>query len=103
MARVLQVFAAEGLGDERVHAEKEAGGEDSEGVVESFPKPGGADGNRAVGEAADHDGVHDAHKHPAEFGEDQGEGEAQRGDKLLAQGLGGRRRKLGHFPGKVFL
>src|SRR5450755_3796015 len=38
----------------------------------------------ALWEAADHDGVDDAHGHPAEFGEHQGPGQGQHGTPLAA-------------------
>ncbi len=37
------------------------------------------------GKMADHDGVNDGHAHPAEFGEHQRQGEAQRGGKFFAK------------------
>ncbi len=41
-----------------------------------------------VGHVADHDGVDDAHRHPAEFGEDERKSEREHGPDLLAYGHG---------------
>jgi hypothetical protein len=41
---------------------------------------------------SDHDGVHDAHRHPAEFGEDERQGEREHRPDLVTDGhdfLGG--------------
>src|SRR5947208_1896547 len=46
-----------------------------------------ADGAGAVGKVADHDGVHDAHAHPADFGKDQRQCKADGGTKFVAKCL----------------
>src|SRR5260370_9822262 len=50
-------------------------------------KAAGANGGRAVGEPPDHHGIDDGHAHPAEFGEDQRNGEPQSGAKFGAKCL----------------
>ncbi len=39
-----------------------------------------------VGHVSDHDGVDDAHGHPADLGEDERKGEREHGTDLLADG-----------------
>ena len=97
VAGVLEIFAAEGLGYERVHAEQRPCGENCQHVVESFSQASCADGNSAIGQAPDHDGVDDAHAHPAQFGEGQRQCQAQRRHKLLAQTFYGHRGAHGAF------
>ena len=46
-----------------------------DGVVDDLGEGGGGDGDGRVGQVADHDGVDEGHEHPAELGEDEGEGE----------------------------
>ncbi len=64
-----------------------------------------ADGGGAVRQAANHHGVHDAHGHPADLGEDQREREAERGAKFGAEIVGDASLALGwlwvkgHGPG----
>ena len=52
------------------------------GVEEDLGEGDGAHGDGGVGEMADHDRVDEAHAHPADFGEDEGEGDAEHGAEL---------------------
>ena len=72
-----------GLGEVGVEAEKDAGDAEAEGVVEDLSESGGGYVWRRVGHVSDHHGVHDAHGHPAEFGEDEREGKGEDGTDLL--------------------
>ena len=86
--RAVAVFAlasAEGLGDEGVEADEEAFAEEGEDEEEAGADADGADGFGAVGETADHHGVDDDHAHPADFGEDERKGEAERGTEFVAE------------------
>ena len=65
---------------------EDAGDAEGEGVVEDLAEGGGGDGDGGIGHVADHDGVDDAHGHPAEFGEDEREGEGEHGPDLLTDG-----------------
>ena len=73
-----------GLGEVGVEAEEYTGDAEGDGVVEDLAEGGGGDGEGGVGHVSDHDGVDDAHGHPAEFGEDEREGEREHGSELLA-------------------
>ena len=84
-ARVVQIFAAVGLRDESIESEKQAAAEDRDAVVKALAQAGGADGDGAVGQPPHHDGVHDTHAHPADLGDDQRQGKAQRKRKIFAQ------------------
>jgi len=66
--RAVAVFAAAGtesLGDERVQADHKAFAEECENDEDAGTDADSTDGFGAVGEAADHHGVHDDHAHPA--------------------------------------
>ena len=76
---------AKGLGDKGVEADEETFTKEGEDDEENGDEADGADGLGAVGKAADHHGVHDDHAHPADFGEDEREGEAQGGAEFAAE------------------
>jgi hypothetical protein len=78
-----------GLGEEGVEAEEDAGDAEGDGVVEDLTEGGGGDGEGWVGHVSDHDGVDDAHGHPAEFGKDEREGKGEHRTDLLANGHDG--------------
>ncbi len=87
--RTVTVFAVagtEGLRDKRVEADEDAFTTEGENVEEIGADGYGADGHGAVGKAADHHGVDDAHAHPADFGEDEREGEAESGAEFGTEG-----------------
>ena len=64
--------------------EQDAADAEGEGVEKDLGERDGAHGGGGVGEAADHHGVDDAHAHPADLGEDEGEREAQHGAEFGA-------------------
>jgi len=64
-----------GLGEVGIQAEENTCNAKGDGVVEDLTESRGGDGEGRVGHVADHDGVDDTHGHPAEFGEDEREGE----------------------------
>ena len=68
---------AEGLGDERVQANQQPATEKGYDVENAGADADGADRIGAVWQVADHDGVNDAHGHPADLGEDEREREVQ--------------------------
>src|SRR6266496_1764918 len=72
--------------DDGREADEDSGDAEAEGVVEDLSEGGGGDGERGVGHVADHHGVDDAHRHPAEFSEDEGKGEREHRPDLLAYG-----------------
>jgi hypothetical protein len=82
---VLAVARAEGLGDQGVEADEKTFAEKGEDDEDAGADADGADGLGAIWEAADHHGVHDHHAHPAKFGEDEREGEAERGREFAAE------------------
>jgi hypothetical protein len=73
-----------GLGEVGIEAEEDTGDAEGYRVVEDLAQGGGGDGESRVGRVSDHDGVDNAHGHPAEFGEDEREGEREHGPDLLA-------------------
>jgi len=81
---VVAPAGAEGLGDERVQADQEALAEENEDEKKAGSDADGGDGLGTVGEAANHHGVHDGHGNPADFGEDEGEGQMESGPQLGA-------------------
>ena len=85
MEAVFGVARAEGLRDESVEADEEAFTKESEDEEEAGADADGGDGLGAVGKAADKHGVFDGHADPADFGEDEGNGEVQSGAKFGAQ------------------
>ena len=70
--------------DESIEAEQQAAAKDGDAVVKALTQAGGPDGDGAVGQPSYHDGVHDAHAHPADFGDDERQGQAQGQDKVRA-------------------
>ncbi len=80
----------------RVEADEEAFSEKGEDHEDAGGNADSGDGGSAVGKATDHHGVDDDHAHPADFGEDEREGEAKGGAKFVAEGgegeHGGARR-----------
>ena len=78
---------AVGLGDDGIEAEQDAAEADGEGVKEDLREGGGGEGGGGVGQAADHGGVDQAHGHPAELAEDEGQGEQEHGAEFAANGL----------------
>ena len=83
------------LGEVGVEAEEDTGDTEGDGVVEDLAEGCGGDGECGIGHVSDHDGVHDAHGHPAEFGEDERKGEGEHGPDLLANGHHVSRGNLG--------
>src|SRR5579884_2471356 len=102
---ILAPARAKGVGNQRVQSDEKASTEKGQHVEEIGADADGADGGGAVRQAADHHGVHDAHGHPADFGENQREGEAERGAKFGAEIVGDASLALGwlwvkgHGPG----
>jgi hypothetical protein len=72
---VAVVAGAVGLRHERVEAQQQAHAEDGDGHVNRGADAGRADGRRA--ERRHHDGVHDTHRHPPQFGEHDRQRQAQ--------------------------
>jgi hypothetical protein len=73
------------LRDECVEAEQQAESEQSDRRENVGAEGDRSNGDGAVGKMADHDGVHDAHGHPAKFGENERDGEFDGGAKLFAK------------------
>lgn len=88
--RAMAIFAlagAEGLRDKRVQSEKKAFAKKGQDHEDGGAKTDGAHGYGGVGQASDHHGVDDGHAHPAEFGKDQRESEAERRADFRCVGL----------------
>lgn len=79
---VFTTARAERLRDKRVQADQDAFTEKGEDDEEAGSNADSADGFCRVREAANHHGVHDDHAHPADFGQDERESEAQSGAKF---------------------
>lgn len=82
----VEAACAVGLGEVGVEAEEDAGDTEGDGVVEDLAERGGGDREGGVGHVSDHDGVDDAHGHPADLGEDQRKGEREDRPDLVADG-----------------
>src|SRR5579885_1030989 len=82
---ILAPARAKGVGNQRVQSDEKASTEKGQHVEEIGADADGADGGGAVRQAADHHGVPDAHGHPADFGENQREGEAEGWAELGAE------------------
>ncbi len=83
---LVEAACAVGLGEVGVEAEEDAGDAEGDGVVEDLAESAGGDGKGGVGHVSDHDGVDDAHGHPADFGQDERKGEREHGSDLGADG-----------------
>ena len=77
------VPGAEGLGNQRVHAQQHAGATNGDGEEEHAAERACADRGRA--QAAGHDGIDKAHRHPAQLSEREGWGQAQHRPDVLAE------------------
>ena len=82
---VLALTGAKRLRDERVQPNQQSCSKHGEDVDQNSTKAHGSDGHRAVRKAAHHHGVYDGHAHPADFGEDERQGQSQRRSKLGAE------------------
>jgi len=83
---VVEAAGAPGLRDEGVEAEEKADAEEGGRVVDGVAESDGADGVRS--ETADHDEVDDGHGHPAELGEDDGNGEGEESAEFFTDARG---------------
>src|SRR5258708_40217207 len=77
----------EGLRNERVQSHEQAPTEQTQHDEQVAAQTDGAHAGRAVGESADHHGVHDGHAHPAELRENERNREPQRGTEFGAKCL----------------
>ena len=97
---IFAAAGAEGLGNEGVEADEEAFAEEDEDEEEAGADADGGDGLGTVGKAANHHGVHDGHADPADFGEDERDGEVESGAKFGAQSGPGEHGGIGEFTGE---
>src|SRR6202051_3451335 len=82
---ILTLTGAESLRNKSVEAHEQSCAEKCEDDEDVRAEADGAHGGGAIGQMANHHGVHDGHAHPAKLGEDQREGKAHRGRKFLAK------------------
>lgn len=90
---VVAIIAAagpEGLGDKSIEPDEETFAEKDENKVEAGTDADCCDGLGAIGEAADRHGVYNGHGNPADFGEDEGQGQMEGGPELGAEGGPGK-------------
>src|SRR5579883_1326759 len=86
--RAMTIFAlagAEGLGNQGIESNEESAAEEGEHVEQIGADGDGANGAGALRKMADHDGIDDAHGHPADLGKDEREGEAHSWAQLAAK------------------
>src|SRR5207245_2236817 len=86
--RPVTIFAltgTKGLSDESIEPDKHAAAEKSQDVEEVGTDADGTDGARAIRQVTNHDGIHDAHAHPADFCEHQWQSEPSGGAELVAK------------------
>ncbi len=57
--------------DEGIQPQEQSAAKYRHTVVETLGQTGGSDRNRAVRQPADHDGIHNSHAHPSDFGDDE--------------------------------
>jgi hypothetical protein len=88
------------LGDEGVEADEQALAEKDEYKEEAGTDADSGDGLGAVGKAADEHGVFDGHADPADFGEDERDGEVEGGAKFGAKSGPGEHERIGQFTGE---
>src|SRR5260221_7411971 len=100
MEEVVGATGSEGLGDKGVEADKKALPEEGKDKEEGGADADGGDGLGAVGEPADHHGVHDGHADPADLGQDEGQSQVKGGAKLGAKGGPGEHERIGQFTGQ---
>ncbi len=81
--RFFEATGSVGLREVGIEREQDAGDAEGQGVVEDLAEGGGGDVDGRVRHVADHDGVDDAHGHPAELGGDERESEGEDGPDLL--------------------
>ena len=74
---------AEGLRDQRIHAGQHACAADNDGVEEHAAETAGSD--RGGAQSPRHDGIDEAHRHPAEFGHGKRRGQAQHRTDLFSK------------------
>jgi hypothetical protein len=86
MEAVFRATGAEGLGDQGVEANEETFAKEGEDEEQAGADADGGYGLSAVGEAANHHGVHDGHADPADFGQNERQGQVESGAKLGAKG-----------------
>ena len=84
MTRVFEIFPAIGLRNEGIETEQQPSTKNCNAVVETLSESRSSDGDRTVGQAAYHNGVHDSHAHPTDLGKNKGKRKAERGSALLA-------------------
>ena len=82
---IFPLTGTERLGDHGVEAHEKSCAEQSEDNEDIGAETDRTHCSGAVGEMADHDGVHDGHAHPAKLGEYQRQGEAHRGRQFFAE------------------
>src|SRR6266702_8820125 len=99
--RTMAIFApacTQSLRNKRVQANQKPPTKKRQHVNKKATQANGGDGHSAVGQAADHHGIHDGHAHPTEFGEDERNGKPQRGAdfgaKCLQSDHGGTIRRM---------
>ena len=97
---VVAAAGAERLRDEGVEADKDAFSEECEHQEEAGADADGGDGLGAVGETSDKHSVFNGHADPANFGQDERDGQVQGGAKLGAKGGPGEHERIGQFTGE---
>ena len=75
-----------GLGEVGIEGEQNSGDSEGKRVVEDLAEGSGGDVDGGVLHVADHDGVDDAHGHPAKLGRDEGQSEEEDVPDLLPCG-----------------
>ena len=83
---VVAAAGAEGLRDQGVEADEQAFAEEGEDKKQAGADADGCDGLGAVWEAANEHGVFDGHADPADFGEDERDGQVKGGAQFGADG-----------------
>ena len=83
---LVELSSTMGLREECVEAEKDTGDTEGDGVVENLTERGGRDSESRVRHVADHDRVHNAHRHPANLREHEWDGQGKDRSDLVSDG-----------------
>ena len=94
--RVLQIARPVRVRHQRIETEHQSRAKNGHGIIKDASQAHRSNGNRAICLPANHHGVHDTHRHPAEFCEHQRERKLQHGPRFFGDVM--RKQALEHQP-----
>src|SRR5437879_13752761 len=93
---ILALPGSEGLRNKSVQSDEKSTAEKGQNVNQNATEADCGNGRRAVGQTPHHHRIHNGHTHPAEFGENEGNGQPQSRQAFgteRVEGSNGRRAK----------